>query len=76
MFGECSVKDLPFKHIKTNTMAKKTKTFKAYKKPFDSSEFSEISKSELKKEIGDSGVEVLENIGRIKTEKAIYKTSK
>lgn len=76
MFGECSVKDLPFKHIKTNTMAKKTKTFKAYKKPFDSSEFSEISKSELKKEIGDSGMEILENIGRIKTEKAIYKISK
>lgn len=76
MFGECSVKDLPFKHIKTNTMAKKTKTFKAFKKPFDSSEFSEISKSELKKEIGDSGMEILENIGRIKTEKAIYKTSK
>jgi len=76
LFGECSVKDLPFKHIKTNTMAKKTKTFKAYKKPFDSSEFSEISKSELKKEIGDSGMEILENIGRIKTEKAIYKISK
>lgn len=57
-------------------MAKKTKTFKAFKKPFDSSEFSEISKSELKKEIGDSGIEVLENIGRVKTEKAIYKISK
>lgn len=57
-------------------MTKKTKTFKAFKKPFDSSEFSEISKSELKKEIGDSGIEVLENIGRVKTEKAIYKISK
>lgn len=76
MFGECSVKDLPFKHIKTNTMAKKTKTFKAYKKPFDSSEFSEISKSELKKEIGDSGIEVLETAGKVKTAQAIYKTSK
>ena len=57
-------------------MAKKTKTFKAFKKPFDSSEFSEISKSELKKEIGDSGIEVLETAGKVKTEKAIYKTSK
>lgn len=57
-------------------MAKKTKTFKALKKPFDSSEFSEMSKAQLKKEIGDSGVEVLETIGRIKTDKAIYKTSK
>jgi hypothetical protein len=57
-------------------MAKKTKTFKAFKKPFDSSEFSEISKAQLKKEISDSGVEVLETMGRIKTDKAIYKTSK
>ena len=57
-------------------MAKKTKTFKASKKPFDSSEFSEISKSELKKEIGDSGIEVLETAGKVKTAQAIYKTSK
>lgn len=55
-------------------MAKKTKTFKALKKPFDSSEFSEISKAQLKKEIGDSGIEVLESTGKVKTEKAIYKT--
>ncbi len=56
-------------------MAKKD-TFTAYKKPFDSSEFSEISKSILKKEIGDSGIEVLKSTGKVKTEKAIYKTSK
>lgn len=57
-------------------MAKKTKTIKALKKPFDSTEFSEISKTQLKKEIGYSGIEVLESTGRIKTDKAIYQISK
>jgi len=56
-------------------MAKKD-TFTAYKKPFDSSDFFEVSKSILEKEIGDSGIEVLKSTGKVKTQKAIYKTSK
>ena len=66
---------LPTNTIIKNTMAKKD-TFTAYKKPFDSSEFFEVSKSILEKEIGDSGIEVLKSTGKVKTEKAIYKTSK
>lgn len=58
-------------------MAKKEKsTFKALKKPFTSSEFSEISKTQLKKEIGEEGIEILTSTGRIKTAEAIYKTKK
>lgn len=54
----------------------KQKTQKAFKKPFDGPDFLEISKSALKKEIGESGIESLENTGKLKTEKAIYKIEK
>ena len=56
-------------------MAKKTH-LKHIKNLLTALEFSEISKSILKKEIGDSGIEVLKSTGKVKTEKAIYKTSK
>ena len=56
-------------------MAKK-ESIKTYKKPFDSPDFVEISKSDLSKELGESEIDVLKSEGKLKTAQAIYKTKK
>ena len=52
-------------------MKKKDKNF--YKKPFDSEEFSEISSSNIEKELNEKQMEELAKSKRFKTEFAIYK---